>query len=54
MAAIPPPLGIGKATLEDGSVVSCFLCEPFAVPGSAEITRYGGWRNYIAQPASVR
>ena len=54
VAAIPPPLGIGKATLEDGSVVSCFLCEPFAVPGSAEITRYGGWRNYIAQPASVR
>ena len=54
VAAVPPPLGIGKATLEDGEVVSCFICEPFAVAGAAEITRYGGWRHYLAQPASVR
>ncbi len=54
VAAVPPPLGIGKATLEDGEVVGCFLCEPFAVPGAAEITRYGGWRQYLAPPASLR
>ena len=54
VAAVPAPLGIGKATLEDGEVVSCFICEPYAVPGAAEITRYGGWRHYMAQPAAVR
>ncbi|MGO9259802.1 MAG: allophanate hydrolase [Bryobacteraceae bacterium] len=54
VADVPAPLGIGKATLEDGEIVSCFICEPFAVPGAAEITRFGGWRNYMAQPASVR
>lgn len=54
VANVPAPLGIGKATLEDGEVVSCFICEPFAVPGAAEITRFGGWRNYMALPATVR
>jgi allophanate hydrolase len=29
--AIPAPLGIGKITLDDGSAVSGFLCEPYAV-----------------------
>jgi allophanate hydrolase len=54
VAQVPPPLGIGKATLEDGVLVSCFLCEPFAVPGAAEITKFGGWRHYVAQPVAVR
>jgi len=46
-AAIPSPLGIGKVTLEDGRKISGFLCEAYAVEGAAEITRFGGWRNYI-------
>jgi len=49
VAAVPPPLGIGNAELEDGQAVKCFICEPYAVIGAAEITRYGGWRGYLAQ-----
>lgn len=45
---IPAPLGIGNAMLEDGSSVKCFICEPFAITGSREITSYGGWRNYLS------
>jgi allophanate hydrolase len=48
VANIPSPLGIGKVTLEDGSQVSGFLCEPFAVQGAREVTDLGGWRAYIA------
>src|SRR5258706_2287963 len=47
-AAVPPPLGIGTPTLQDGEVVKCFICEPYAIAGSPEITRFGGWRNYLA------
>jgi allophanate hydrolase len=48
VAAVPPPLGIGNAILEDGQNVKCFICEPYAVAGAAEITGYGGWRKYLA------
>jgi allophanate hydrolase len=44
---IPSPLGIGKLTLDDGSVVSGFLCETYAVVGAKEITDLGGWRAYL-------
>jgi allophanate hydrolase len=47
VAAVPPPLGIGNAVLDDGQTVKCFVCEPYAITGAAEITRYGGWRNYV-------
>lgn len=43
VAAIPPPLSIGTVELCDGSQVKCFLCEPYAVEGSVEITSFGGW-----------
>jgi allophanate hydrolase len=46
VAAIPPPLGIGNATLEDGSSVKCFICEPYALTAATEITHFGGWRRY--------
>jgi len=48
VAKIPAPLGIGKVTLDDGSAVSGFLCEAHAVAGAEEITRYGGWRAFLA------
>jgi allophanate hydrolase len=49
VAAVPPPLGIGNAVLEDGQTVKCFICEPYATIGAAEITRFGGWRSYMTQ-----
>jgi allophanate hydrolase len=45
---IPAPLGIGKVMLDDGSQVSGFLCEPYAIEGAQEVTALGGWRAYIA------
>ena len=44
---IPPPLGIGTLELDDGDLVKGFLVESYAVAGVPEITRFGGWRNYL-------
>ncbi len=49
VAEIPPPLGIGNLELEDGSFVKGFICEPYAVAGSTDITHLGGWRAYLAR-----
>ena len=46
VAAIPAPLGIGSVSLDDGSVVKCFICEPYAIATAREITQFGGWRAY--------
>jgi len=56
VAGVPPPLGIGSATLEDGEVVKCFICEPYGLRDALEITQFGGWRAFLASqalPASV-
>jgi allophanate hydrolase len=47
VAGIPAPLGIGTVQLEDGSTVKGFICEPAALTGAEEITRFGGWRQYL-------
>ena len=51
VAEIPAPLGIGTVTLQDGSTVKCFICEPYAVSGARDITSHGGWRAYLAASA---
>lgn len=51
VAAIPAPLGIGKISLDDGTAVSGFLCEAHAVAEAEEITRFGGWRAFLAERA---
>jgi allophanate hydrolase len=48
VAEVAPPLAIGNATLADGETVKCFLCEPYAIAGAPDITRFGGWRSYLA------
>jgi allophanate hydrolase len=48
VAEIPPPLGIGTVSLEDGGTVKCFLGEPYAIAGAEDITAFGGWRNWLA------
>ncbi|OQW56329.1 MAG: glutamyl-tRNA amidotransferase [Nitrospira sp. ST-bin4] len=45
----PPGLCIGKVRLEDGSIVLGVLGEQALVEGHREITKYGGWRAYLAQ-----
>jgi allophanate hydrolase len=47
VAGVPAPLGIGSATLDNGEVVKCFICEGYAIEGATEITKFGGWRNYL-------
>lgn len=48
VAEVPPPLAIGKIELADGSWVSGFVCEPWALQGAPDITAFGGWRAYRA------
>jgi allophanate hydrolase len=50
VAAIPPPMTIGKITLADGVEVCGFLVEPVAVDNAADVSHFGGWRNYLAAP----
>ena len=52
VAAVPPPLAIGSATLATGESVKSFLCEPYAVCGAREITGFGGWRAHLASSKS--
>jgi allophanate hydrolase len=47
IAAIPAPLGTGKIELDSGALVTGFLCEGYASEGAADITSYGGWRDYV-------
>jgi allophanate hydrolase len=53
VALIPAPLGIGTLTLEDGSTVQGFICEPHALAGAPDITHFGGWRDYMASQTPV-
>ncbi|HYO84356.1 MAG TPA: allophanate hydrolase [Bryobacteraceae bacterium] len=53
VAEIPPPLGIGTVTLEDGTAVKCFLCEPAALQSATEITSFAGWRGYLQHRAAT-
>ncbi len=49
VAEVPAPMTIGTVVLEDGSSVKGFSCEPSALEGAEDITRFGGWRAYLAQ-----
>ena len=50
VADVPPPLGIGSAVLESGETVKCFITEPHSIRTATDITRFGGWRNFLNQP----
>jgi allophanate hydrolase len=48
VAGVPAPLSIGRVSLVDGCTVAGFLCESFATDEALDITRFGGWRAYLA------
>ncbi|MDJ0806862.1 MAG: allophanate hydrolase [Gammaproteobacteria bacterium] len=48
LAGIPAPLGLGRVELANGAWVCGFICQPYGIEGAEEVTRYGGWRNYLA------
>lgn len=47
LALIPAPLGLGKVELADGSWVTGFICEGFALDTALDVTAHGGWRAYV-------
>jgi allophanate hydrolase len=51
VVSVPPPLAIGTLTLEDGSMVKGFLAEARATRDALDITRFGGWRRFLAEQA---
>lgn len=46
---IPSPLGMGTVHLQDGSSPKGFLVESIAIQGAEDISKFGGWRNYVNQ-----
>ena len=45
---IAPPLRLGQVTLDDASVVTGFLADTHGLDVARDITRFGGWRPYLA------
>ena len=54
VTGIPSPLSIGTIALDDGTAVQGFLCEAIATAGAEDISRFGGWRNYLSATSTVR
>ena len=52
VAAVPAPLCVGTLLLADGTTPKGFLVEPEGLAGAEDITRYGGWRGFLAAVAS--
>lgn len=48
VAGIPAPLGIGTTRLADGATPKGFIVEAEGLKGATDISRFGGWRAYIA------
>ena len=53
VASIPPPLGIGTLRLADGTTPKGFLCETAGLERAEDVSRYGGWRSFIASGAAA-
>jgi allophanate hydrolase len=52
LALVAAPLGLGSVELADGRWVKGFICEPAALAGATDISRFGGWRHYLAHAAA--
>jgi len=48
LASIPAPLGLGTLRLADGTVPKGFLAEAEGTRGAEDISRFGGWRAFLA------
>ena len=46
LAQVPPPLGFGSVTLDDGPCLG-FVAEAAGVADAREITHLGGWRAWL-------
>ncbi len=52
LPALTAPLALGHLTLADGTGVTGLLAEPAGVSGAADISRFGGWCEYLASGPS--
>lgn len=48
LGRVAAPLAIGSVRLDDGTVALGFIAESEGVRGRPEISRFGGWRAYLA------
>lgn len=48
LASIPAPLGLGTLRLADGTAPKGFLAEAEGTRGAEDISRFGGWRAFLA------
>jgi allophanate hydrolase len=53
LAALPGPMVLGPVTLADGRCVVGFGCEPQAIAGAPDITRFGSWPSYRSSAGAV-
>jgi len=53
IATVPSPLVLGKVELADGSWITGFLCEPYAVQSATDISAFGGWRAWLASESTT-
>jgi allophanate hydrolase len=53
LAGLPEPMLLGAVELADGSSVTGFFCHATATAGTPDITRFGGWRAYLARKEAV-
>jgi allophanate hydrolase len=44
---------LGAVELADGTSVTGFFCHAAATAGAPDITRFGGWRAYLARKEAV-
>ena len=51
MQGIPQPLGIGTLDLDDGTRVKGFIFEAIGTEGAEDVSRFGGWRAFLAAAA---
>ena len=51
LAAIPAPLCLGTVRLADGTTPQGFLAEAEGTRGAEDISRFGGWRAFLADRA---
>ncbi|MEC9346788.1 MAG: allophanate hydrolase [Pseudomonadota bacterium] len=49
---IPGPLALGTVSLSDGTTTKGFVCEAAGAADGEDISRFGGWRQYLAAAAT--
>lgn len=52
LLTVAPPLAIGTVLLAGGAAALGFVCEGYAAGSLPDISRYGGWRRYLAAAGS--